>query len=224
MANAKISDLTALTEPAGGDLLPTVDISDTTQAASGTTKRITRTNLLTKEGAVAVKRTLILTAAGGSPTTTSGCASPAKVEAGTNDVDYYVLDFDATAQEYAFWNVVMPDSYDGGTVTAEFYWTSAAGSAGGTVVWGIAARGYTNDEAIDAAYGTPQEVSDDWIADGDIHISAATSAITLAGTPAGGEFVAFRVFRDPADANDDLTGDARLLAVKIEYGISSYSD
>jgi len=170
------------------------------------------------------RRTLILTAAGGSPTTTSGCAASAKVEAATNDVDYYVLDFDATTQEFAFWNVQMPDNWDGSTITARFVWTSAAGGAGGTVVWGIAARAYNNDDAIDQAYGTAIEVSDDWIANGDVHITADTAAITVGGSPAGGRYVAIRVYRDPADANDDLTGDARLMAVQIEYGINAYSD
>jgi len=41
MANKKISELTASTELATGDLLPVVDISDTAGAASGTTKKIT---------------------------------------------------------------------------------------------------------------------------------------------------------------------------------------
>lgn len=40
MANEKISDLTALTAPADGDLLPIVDVSDLTDAPSGTTKKI----------------------------------------------------------------------------------------------------------------------------------------------------------------------------------------
>lgn len=46
MANTKISALTALTAPATGDLAPVVDISDTTDAASGTTKKITLADLL----------------------------------------------------------------------------------------------------------------------------------------------------------------------------------
>lgn len=46
MANAQISALTALTTVADGDLLPIVDISDTTDAASGTTKKITKANLV----------------------------------------------------------------------------------------------------------------------------------------------------------------------------------
>lgn len=45
MADAKISALTALAEtPATGDLLVLVDVSDVTDAATGTTKKITRAN------------------------------------------------------------------------------------------------------------------------------------------------------------------------------------
>ncbi len=169
------------------------------------------------------KRTLIATAAGGTPTTTSGCAAATKVEAGTNDVDYYVLDFDASTIEYAFWNLVMPDNYDGGTITAEFYWTAAAGAAG-NVVWALQGRSYANDEAIDQAWGTAQEVTDAWIANGDVHVSSATSAITLGGTPAGGEYVALRAYRNATSGSDTMTGDARLLSIKIKYGINAYSD
>lgn len=47
MADAKVTALTALTgaNSASDDLLPIVDISDTTMAASGTTKSITRAEL-----------------------------------------------------------------------------------------------------------------------------------------------------------------------------------
>lgn len=45
MANVKISGLSALTAPANGDLAALVDISDTTDAASGTTKKITLADL-----------------------------------------------------------------------------------------------------------------------------------------------------------------------------------
>lgn len=46
MANSKISDLTALTSVATNDLVPIVDVSDTTQASSGTTKKITWANFI----------------------------------------------------------------------------------------------------------------------------------------------------------------------------------
>lgn len=45
MANKRISEFTALTSIADGDLLPIVDVSDTTDSADGTTKKITKANL-----------------------------------------------------------------------------------------------------------------------------------------------------------------------------------
>lgn len=47
MADTKISDLTELTDaPASGDVLPIVDISDTTMAVSGTNKKIAISTLI----------------------------------------------------------------------------------------------------------------------------------------------------------------------------------
>lgn len=168
------------------------------------------------------KRTVILTSAGGKPTTTAGCAEPAVVEAATNDVDYWVLAFDQTTKEYAFWDIVLPGNWDGGTIEAQFYWTAAAGSGG--VRWGLQGRSFGDDDAIDQAWGTAQEVTDTLLATGDVHVSAFTAAITLAGTPAGGEYITLRAYRDPANAGDTLAADARLLAVRLRYVINAVTD
>lgn len=167
-------------------------------------------------------RTIVIPAGSMSPTTTAGCASVATVEAGTNDVDYKVLDFDQTTEENAFVIFSMPDSWDGGTITAKFIWTTAASS--GDVIWALKGRSFANDDAIDQAYGTSQTVTDTFIAAGDIHITSATSAITLAGSPAGGQLVQLKVYRDADAGGDTLNGDARLIAVQIEYKIAQYSD
>jgi len=127
----------------------------------------------------------------------------------------YVLAFDKDADEFAQWTVAMPSDWDGGTVTAVFYWTYADGSATETVEFACQGNSYANDEAIDLSWGTKQEVNDAAIAAGDVHISAATSAITLAGTPAAGELVQFRVYRDISE--DDLAGDALLLGVMVTF-------
>jgi hypothetical protein len=158
---------------------------------------------------------IFLSAAGMWPSTTAGCAANAKVEFGTNDVDMYTLDFDADADEYAQVSVWMPDDYDAGTVTAKFAWTAA--SSTGDVIWGLQGRAYANDDAIDAAWGTAQTVTDTLLATGDIHYTSATSAITLAGTPAAGELVQFRVYRDADAGGDTLAADGQLLGVKLTY-------
>ena len=149
----------------------------------------------------------------GWPSTTNGCSAVTKHEYGTNDVDIETMDFDPDAIEYAQWTKPTPLDYDGETMLAIFSWTAAASA--GDVVWCIQGRSYANDDAIDQAWGTEQAVSDTWIADNDVHQTAATPSCTLAGTPAAGELVQFRVFRDVSD--DDLGGDAWLLAVRITF-------
>jgi len=167
-------------------------------------------------------KSIVLTPGALAPTTTTGCADVETVEAGTNDVDYKVLDFDAATEENAYVGFVMPDSYDGGTITARFIWTAASGS--GDVIWGIKGRCFANDDAIDQAYGTAVTVTDTLITAGDIHISAATAVVTLAGSPAGGQYIQLKVYRDADAGGDTLAADARLLAVKIEYALNSYTD
>lgn len=67
MANEIISGLNggvALTTPAAGDLLPITDISDTTEAATGTTKKITVANLLSAAGASGTPFELVVACSG----------------------------------------------------------------------------------------------------------------------------------------------------------------
>lgn len=158
---------------------------------------------------------IFLGAAAGWPSTTNGCAALAQVEYGTNDVDLQHLDFDKTADEFAQWTHWMADNWNAGTVTATFAWTAAGGTPAETVAWTVQGRAYANDDAIDQAWGAPVTISDTLIATGDIHISSATAAVTLAGTPAAGQPVQFRVFRDVSE--DDLDDDARLIGVKVHY-------
>jgi len=182
------------------------------------------TNTLATESFVKnVTRTIVLPAGAMSPTTTGGCADSATVEAGTNDVDYKVLDFDKDTDENAFIGpFAMPDSWNGGAIKAKFIWTTAGTT--GNVIWGIKGRAFANDDAIDQAYGTEQTVTDAFIAAGDIHISDLTSDLTLAGSPAGGQLVQLKVYRDADNGSDTLDADARLIAVVIEYGVNSNTD
>lgn len=144
------------------------------------------------------------------PRTTSGCAALAKTEMTTSLVNIQSLDFDQTTSEYAQFTISLPRNWNNGTVTAKFYWTAASGS--GTVTWGIQGGAYSNDDALTVALGTAQTVTDTLIATNDLHISDPTSAITLAGTPADADFLAFQIYRD---ISDTLSADAKLLGVVI---------
>jgi len=153
------------------------------------------------------------------PCTTNG-ATAGTNEYVTNDIDFDFFAFGggATEQRVQF-KLVMPEDWDRGTIKAKFYWSSATGSSiADTVEWGIRALAISNDDAIDAALGTAQTVSDAVLAaDGaDLQVSGATAALTVGGTPALGDMVAFVVHRN-TDGTDDMTEDAWLLGVSIQY-------
>lgn len=151
------------------------------------------------------------------PSGTSGCATANATNAATNKQTYYTLDFDATNKEYAECQIAMPSDYNGGTVTATFYWT-ATGTSTASVVWNMQGTSYGDSETIDASWGSAQQVSDAHTATANqLQITSATSAITLAGTPAASEWVAFRVARLPGDASDTLAVDALLIGVMVAY-------
>lgn len=148
------------------------------------------------------------------PKTTAGCGVDSR-ETATNDQNFDELLFDAATAEYADALAMMPNAYNNGTITARFYWTAASGS--GAVVWSIKGRAFANDDALDTAGGTAQTVADTLIAADDMHITSATSAVTIGGTPAANTPVQFTIYRDVSDAGDDLAVDARLLGVEILF-------
>lgn len=150
------------------------------------------------------------------PSNTAGSAPLAKTELATNKVNYQSLDFDQTTQEHAEFSVWMPDDWNAGTLTFKVLWTAAAGSAAETVSWNLQARSSADDDALDGAWGSAVAVSDALIATGDLHVSAVSSALSVGNTPAAGEFVQFRVYRDIADT---LAADAKLLGIKIYYRV-----
>jgi hypothetical protein len=169
----------------------------------------------------AATKTIFLSAAGGKPRITNGCALLAWTELATNKHVIPSLDFDTSTDEYAQWLFPMPDGYDGGNLKIKAYWTAANGTGGSsTVAWSLSARTFTDDDALDQALGTAVSSTDTYIAANDLHISPEVT-VTPAGTPAGGELMLIQIKRDTA--NDNLGYDAKLIGVKIEYG-TSYSD
>jgi hypothetical protein len=146
--------------------------------------------------------------------TTTGAES-VKNEAATNKQTYYTLDFDQSTIEYAQFQVVMPATYAGGTITFAVYWTAASGS--GDAIFTLEALARANDDAIDASWGTGVSVTDTLTATGDLDISPTSSAVTIGGSPAASIPVFFRVSRKASDGSDTLTADAKLIGLKIFY-------
>ena len=115
----------------------------------------------------------------------------------------------------------MPKSWNESTVTAQFYWTA---TTTGDAVWGCRAVALSNDDALDTAFGTAQTVTDSVTAANDLMISAATSAITIGGTPAEGDMVVFEFYRDADNGSDTLAADAKLIGVKLNITTNAADD
>ena len=151
------------------------------------------------------------------PTVSNGCSALALVETTAGRPDLQVRDYDTAADEHAQFGIAMPPSWDEGTVTWRAVWSHAGGQTGGLdgVAWFLQGVAVSDDETADVAYGTPVVVTDDQATAEDVYFTAESTAVTIAGTPAAGDFVFFRVGRDVSDAADDLDIDARLIGIVL---------
>lgn len=198
-----------------------IEIATTAETQTGTdTSRAT-----TPAGVLAVFDGLVelpIKAMGMVQRQTNG-AAPYVAEKATNDAMVAGYAFDASTDEYIETWLIMPETYDGGTIYAKIAWTTAATAGTGDVVWGVQANFLRNDDAIDAAAGTAQTVTDGFLADGDMHLTAWTSAITPSGTytRAAGARTVLRivVYRDANNASDTYTQDAVLTDIIIAFPV-----
>lgn len=152
------------------------------------------------------------------PRETAGAAGSQVLTAGSNYYNY--LAFDKDTKEYAWANVPMPVNYNGGTVTARFYWSHPATTTNFGVRWAIAATSMTDAEALNTALGTAVGVTDTGGTEATLYVSDATSAITIGGSPDDYHMVHFDVYRYADYVDDTLAVDAYLLGVLITYGIA----
>ena len=172
---------------------------------------------------VAGKETIWIPAAAMYPTTTNGCAALAQVEL-SNGPELKCLDFDDGSDEYAQFTVGFPKSWDLGTVTFKAYWCSSATDTDG-VTWSLQACGMGDSYTANLAFGTAVPVDDASQGTANtVLITAESSPITIAGTPADEDLTFFQIFRDVSDSNDTATEDARLLGIKLYFTTNKAND
>ena len=170
------------------------------------------------------KETIFVPAAAMSPTASNGCAALATAETTSGRPDMNVLDFDASSDEHAQFQIAFPKSWNEGTVTFQAFWTTAATDTDG-VAWGLQGVAVSDNDTIDVAYGTAVVVTDDALgAAEDLCVTAESGAITIAGSPAAGDMCFFRIFRDVSDSNDDMAEDARLIGIKLFFTTDAAND
>lgn len=152
--------------------------------------------------------------------TTSGAAS-GTTETATNKVMLRTLDFDQTTDEFAQVAIPMPESWDEGTILAQFLWTA---TTTGDVVWSCDALALSDSDPLDAAFGTAQSVTDSVTAANELMISAFTAPVTVGGSPVTKDLVVFRFSRDANNGSDTLAADAKLIAVRLIYVVNAADD
>jgi hypothetical protein len=170
------------------------------------------------------KQTIFVPASAMRPTSSNGCASLTDVETTSGRPDMQVLDFDASSDEHAQFQVAFPKGWDEGTVTFRAYWTVSSAVSTGVAI-GLQGVACGDSDTIDVAYGTAIVVTDDALnAAEDLSVTSESSAVTIAGSPAADEMTFFRVFRDVSDANDDMTQDMRLIGIQLFFTLDAGND
>ncbi len=159
-----------------------------------------------------------------SPSVTGGCAALAGIASASNQPDIRTLDFDATTQEYAQFSIVMPKSWDEGTLTFIAHWSHAATTTNFGVVWDLQAVAVSNDDTIAVAYGTAQTSADTGGTTNDLYSSPESSAITVSGSPAAEDMVFFRLSRVTGNGSDTMAIDARLHGITVYMTTSAATD
>ena len=184
------------------------------QGATGATGA---TGITGATGATGAKNAgqLFLSAAGMWGALTTGAVGPIQLDSGSNDINFFVLDFADGSDLIAFAQVAMPSDWNAGTVTAVFYWECENASTN-SAVWELAGVSLADSDVINTAVGTPQVIADANNANADMNISAATPAVTIAGAGAS-EMVMFRVRRVASNGSDNLAATARLIGVMINF-------
>lgn len=211
-----MSQVAELYAGASGDRIPVTAGGTGSTSAAGARTNLGITNY------TGGTQTIYIPAGAMTARTSNGAAS-GTTESTTNKVMVKSLDFDKDADEFAQFAVRMPKSWDEGTITAQFVWSHAAASTY-DVVWGIQGVALSNDDAIDTAFGSAQTVTDSGGTTGDLYISGATSAVTIGGTPAEGDWVVFQVYRDANAGGDTLDVDAKLMGVTLNYTTDAATD
>jgi len=107
-------------------------------------------------------------------------------------------------KRYGHFKYRLPLSYNGGTIKAYIECISL-GTTSDSYCFGIQGRAFGDGDSLIQDLGAAVEVVDTCQgAEYEMLESAIFDDITLAGTPAAGKHVQFRIYRDPANGGDDL--------------------
>ena len=180
-----------------------------------------------KSGAVAVKKAgkeTMWVPASAMYATTTNPAEANQVETTALRPDMKVFDFAAAADDFVQFSVAFPKSWNEGTITYQAFWTPSTTNTG-DCIWGLQGVSCGDNDTIDVAFGTAINVTDAGIGTvEDQQVTAESSAVTIAGSPAVDQQTYFQFFRDANAGGDTFTGVARLLGIKIFFTTDAAND
>lgn len=159
---------------------------------------------------------LIISAAAVWASLTNGASAISQIEMPTNRINTFVADFLQSVQSYVEVSFPIPSSYNGGNLVCNNFEWLANSASNNSVVWGIQARLYGDNSALDQAYGTPVEVTDANNGTNVVNKSAASAAFAPAGNLAGANWLQLRIYRLGSGA-DTLAATARFLGCPVTF-------
>lgn len=213
----------AVAHPTASDTIPgIVELATTAEAETGTdtARAVTPAGLL---AAISGVQTIFVPATAMVARTTNG-ADAGTTELTTNKIMIKSLDFDAVTEQYAQFMVRMPKSWNESTVTFQAVWSHTATTTNFGVVWSLSAVAVSDDDGLDASFGTAQTSTDTGGTTNDVYVSPASSAITIAGSPAEQDYVVFQISRAVANGSDTMAVDARLHGVTLNFTTNAMTD
>ena len=155
--------------------------------------------------------------------TTNG-ADAQQVETTATRPDMKVLDFDAGTDEFAQFSVAFPKSWNEGTITYQVFWTPGSTNTG-DCIFGLQGVACGDSDTIDVVYGTAITVTDAGIGTvEDQQVTAESSAVTIAGSPAVDQQTYFQLYRDANAGGDTFSADARVLGIKLFFTTDALND
>lgn len=217
-----IHGLTIETSPADSDHL-------VLQRGSSDPRKVTVEKLLENAGGGGLGYDLLwVPAAAMVPATTDG-AEADTIETAASKQNHDIMKFKGADNDtHAEFDVVMPPAWDRGTVKVKVLWTPGAGASPGS--WAkfmLAALALSDDDALDQALGSAVDIEDQVVADGDLHASGPSAALTVGGTPALEDMVHFRLTRDFDGVGSGgvtaVTAKSVVFDVHTNWGNASYA-
>jgi len=152
----------------------------------------------------------------------TNCADPAEVTINSGPKQYTII---CTENDSSRMHgmAVMPDSWDGGTVTFEVSYVQTAAD-NGSVALEIAAACRGTGETVNGTYGTEVDVDDAAVTGNSAVDTTTSSAVTPNGTCAAGDLLYWYLDIDATDNPTTAAATLHFLGVKMEYSTSSLSD